>query len=168
MSFLDFCFSSNWERERERERVVYKIWVYRRNGPKVTYLIFRWGSTGESFFFHGIIDFKLFLILAWRTWVPRVWDILLSSTRNTGFDLSARYEPCQTTNISSRFFRRRGEGATSVLGPQPIIWLLPSSPGVQWPEVTKYQHLLISPLWPTFFLNGHFFDGLPLFIPTGG
>ena len=22
-------------------------------------------------------------------------------------------------------------------------------------EVTKYQHLLVSPLWPTFFLNGH-------------
>ena len=40
--------------------------------------------------------------------------------------------------------------------------------GVRRPEVTKYQHLLISPLWPTFFLNGHFFDGFPLFIPTGG
>ena len=52
------------ERERERERVVYKIWVYRRNSPKVTYLIFRRGSTGESFFFHGLIDFKLFLTLA--------------------------------------------------------------------------------------------------------
>ena len=56
MSFLDFCFSSNWE----RERVVYKVWVQRRNGPKVTYLIFRWCPTGESFFFHGLIDFILF------------------------------------------------------------------------------------------------------------
>ena len=27
--------------------------------------------------------------------------------------------------------------------------------GVRRPDVTKYQHLLISPLWPTFFLNGH-------------
>ena len=70
----------------------------------------------------------LFLILAWRTRVPRVSDILLSSTWNTGFDSSARYEPCQTTDFSSRFFRRRGEGATSVLGPQAIIWLRPSSP----------------------------------------
>ena len=51
------------ERERERERVVYKIWVLRRNSPKVTYLISRRGSTGESFFFHGLIDFMLFLIL---------------------------------------------------------------------------------------------------------
>ena len=80
MSFLDFCFSSNWERERERG--IYKIWVYRRNSPKVTYLFFRRGSTGEFFFFHGLIGFKLFLTLAWRTWVPRVSDILLSSTRS--------------------------------------------------------------------------------------
>ena len=43
-----------------RETVVYKIWVYRRNSPKVTYLIFQRGSTGESFFFHGLIDFILF------------------------------------------------------------------------------------------------------------
>ena len=28
--------------------------------PKVTYLIFQRGSTGESFFFHGLIDFILF------------------------------------------------------------------------------------------------------------
>ena len=31
-----------------------------RNVPKVTYLILRRGSTGESFFFHGLIDFVLF------------------------------------------------------------------------------------------------------------
>ena len=155
---------------RERERVVYKIWVYRRNSPKVTYLIFRRGSTGESFFFHGLIDFILFF-LHWleEPGVPRVSDILLSSTRNTGFGSSARYEPCQTTNFLIIYFRW-GEGVpTSVLGSQPITWLLPSSPsGVRRPEVTKYQYLLISPLWPTFFLNSHFFDGLPLFIPIGG
>ena len=112
---------------RERERVVYKIWVYRRNGPKVTHLIFRWGSTGESFFFHGLIDFMLFLILAWRTWVPRVSDILLSSPWNTGFGSFARYEPCQTTNFLIIYFRWGEEVPTSVLGSQPIIWLLSSS-----------------------------------------
>ena len=58
---------------------------------------------------------------------------------------------------------------TSVLGFQPIIWLLsPSTSGVRRPEVTKYQHLLISPLWPTFSLNGHFFDGYILLIQTRG
>ena len=44
----------------------------KENGPKVTYLIFRRGSTRESFFFHGLLDFVLFLILAWRTRVPHV------------------------------------------------------------------------------------------------
>ena len=94
---------------REREREWYIKFGYKGEiVPKSLILIFRRGFTGESFFFHGLKDFMLFLILAWRTWVPRVSDILLSSTRNTGFGLSARYEPCQTTNISSRFFRQRG------------------------------------------------------------
>ena len=35
---------------------------------------------GESFFFHGLIDFMLFLTLAGRTWVPRVQDMFLSSS----------------------------------------------------------------------------------------
>ena len=63
----------------EKERGYTKFGI-RRNNPKVTYLIFRRGSTGESFFFHGLIDFKLFLTLAWRTWVPRVQDMFLSSS----------------------------------------------------------------------------------------
>ena len=73
MSFLDFCLSSSWEREREREREsgIQNLGI-KENGPKVTYLIFRRGSTGESFFFHGLLDFVLFLILAWRTRVPHV------------------------------------------------------------------------------------------------
>ena len=58
------------------------------------------------------------------------------------------------------FTSAEGGNPTSVLESRPIIWLLsPSSSGVRRPEVTKYQHLLISPLWPTFSLNGHFFYG---------
>ena len=70
----------------------------------------------------------LFLILAWRTRVPCVSDILLSSTRNTSFGSSARYEPCQTTDSLIFYFRWREGVPTSVLGSQPIIWLLPPSP----------------------------------------
>ena len=166
--FLTFVFLQI-EREKERESGIYKIWVYRRNSPKVTYLIFRRGSTGESFFFHGRIDFELFLTLAWRTRVPRISDILLSSTRNTGFDSSARYKPCQTTDFLIIYFRWRGRSPYFCFGvPANHLASLFSLSGVRQPEVTKYQHLLISPLWPTFFLNGHFFEGLPLFIPTGG
>ena len=72
--FFSFVFLSNWEREG-----CIKLST-KRNSPKVTYLIFRRGSTGESFFFHGLIDFMLFLTLAWRTWVPRVQDMFLSSS----------------------------------------------------------------------------------------
>ena len=113
--------------------------------------------------------YSIFLHWLEEPGVPRVADILLSSTRNTGYGSSARYEPCQTTNFLTIYFCWQGGSPTSVLGSQPIIWLLSPSPsGVRRPEVTKYQHLLISPLWPTFSLNGHFFDGFPLFIPTGG
>ena len=53
----------------------------------------------------------LFLTLAWRTWVPRVCRyFFVFFTRSTWLFGSASYEPCQTTNISSRLFRQRGEG----------------------------------------------------------
>ena len=101
--------------------------------------------------------------------VPRVQDMFLSSSPGVNGYGSVCHEPLPITDFLIFYFRWREGVPTSVLGSQPIVWLLSSSPsGVRRPEVTKYQHLLISPLWPTFFLNGHFFDGLPLFIPTGG
>ena len=52
----------------------------------------------------------LFLIMAWRTRVPRVSDMFLSSSPGViGFG-SVCHEPLPITNISPRFFRRRGEG----------------------------------------------------------
>ena len=60
--------------------------------------------------------------------VPHVSEILLSSTRNTGYGSSARYEPCSKTAFLIIYFRW-GEGVpTSVLRSQPIIWLLSSPP----------------------------------------
>ena len=126
-SFLFFRFFKLRERERERGGWYIKLST-RRNSPKVTYLIFRRGSTGESFFFHGLIDFMLFLTLAWRTWVPRVQEMFLSSSPGVNGYGSVCHEPLPITNFSFRFFRWREEGATSVLGSQPIVWLLPSSP----------------------------------------
>ena len=100
----------------------------RRNNPKATYLIFRRGSTGESFFFYGRIDFMLFLILAWRKWLLRVSQIFfrLLHPEYLAFG-SVSYEPCQTTNFFLFYFRWREGVPTSVLGSQPIVWLLPSS-----------------------------------------
>ena len=139
---------------RERESGMQSLGI-KENGPKVTYLIFRRGSTGESFFFHGLLDFVLFLILAWRTRVPHV---------SVFFCLQPGVEwlwfVCSKTDFFTIYFRWwGGRSPTSVLGSQPIIWLLSPSPsGVRRPEVTKYQHLVF-PVWPTFLPNGHLFDG---------
>ena len=55
---------------REREREWYTKFGYKGQIAQ-NYLIFRRGSTGESFFFHGLIDFiHFFFTLAWRTWGP--------------------------------------------------------------------------------------------------
>ena len=54
--FLTFVFL---QVERERESGIQNLGIKEKR-PKVTYLIFRWCSTGESFFFHGLIDFILF------------------------------------------------------------------------------------------------------------
>ena len=121
--FFSFVFL---QIEREREYTKFGI---RRNSPKVTYLIFRRGSTGESFFFYGLIDFRLFLILAWRKWLLRVSQIFfrLLHPEYLAFG-SVSYEPCPKTNFFLFYFRWREGVPTSVLGSQSIIWLLPSSP----------------------------------------
>ena len=49
-----------------------------------------------------------------------------SSTRSTGFG-SVCHEPCPTTNFLTIYFCWREGVPTSVLGSQPIVWLLPSS-----------------------------------------
>ena len=154
-------------REREREYTKFGI---RRNSPKVTYLILRRGSTGESFFFYGLIDFRLFSILAWRKWLLRVSQIFfcLLHPEYLAFG-SVSYEPCPNNWLSYYSFPLRGRSPHfRFWGPSQSFGFSLLPLGVRRPEVTKYQHLLISPLWPTFFLNGHFFEGLPLFIPTGG
>ena len=154
---------------RERESGIQNLGI-KENGPRVTYLIFRRGSTGESFFFHGLLDFVLFLILAWRTWVPHVSVILLSSTRSKmAMVRLPATDPAQKTAFLPIYFRW-GEGVpTSVLRSQPIIWLL-SSPS--WCPATWVRspstNICLSPLWPTFLLNGHFFDGLILSIQIRG
>ena len=75
--FSCFCPSSNWERESGKRNLSIK-----EKCPQ-SYLSYFWrGSTGESFFFHGLIDFVLFLVLAWGTRVSHVSVNLLSSARS--------------------------------------------------------------------------------------
>ena len=55
---------------------------------------------------------------------PRFFCLLLPGVLGFG---SVRYEPCPTTNFLTIYFRWREGVPTSVLGSQPIVWLLPSS-----------------------------------------
>ena len=123
--FLLFCSFVFLQIVRERERV-YKLWYKEKQSQ--SYLSYF--STG----FH----WRIFLLLR----ANRLYAICNTGLKNLGpscpryafvfFTRSNGYgsvchEPFPITAFSSRFFRRRGEGTTSVLGSQPIIWLLPPS-----------------------------------------
>ena len=75
--FSDFCLSSNWERESGKRNLGIK-----EKCPQSYLSYFQRGTTGESFFFYGLIDFVLFLVLAWGTRVSHVSVNLLSSARS--------------------------------------------------------------------------------------
>ena len=146
--FFSFVFrlSSTWERVRED---IYN-WVKGGTVSKFTYLI-SMDSCREYFFFYGLTDFILFLVLAWKhcSFVSEIFFRLLLPGV-LGFSY-VRHEPCPTTNFRFSFFRWREEGATSVLGSQPIIWLLPSSFRQATQVRSQSTNICWSPLWPTFF-----------------
>ena len=127
-SFLFFRFQSflYWERERER---VYNIgYKKKRSQSLLIFSFFRRSSCGEYFLFYGLIDFMLFLVLAWRngSFVSEIFFCLLLPGV-LGFG-SVCHEPCPTTDFLIIYFRWQEGVPTSVLGSQPIIWLLSSSP----------------------------------------
>ena len=113
----------------ERERVVYKNLGIKEKCPQSYLSYFTTGFHWRIFLLSRANRLcSIFLHWLEEPGVPHVSDILLSSTRNTGFDSSARYESCQTTSFLIIYFRW-GEGVpTSVLRSQPIIWLISSPP----------------------------------------
>ena len=130
-SFLFFRFQSFFKlRERERERVYKVEYKEKQSQSYLSYL--------DGFLW------RIFLLL---------WALLWPGV--LGFS-SVRHEPCPTTNFLFSLFRWQEEGATSVLGSQPIVWFLPSSFSCQATQVrSPSTNICWSPLWPTFFLNGH-------------
>ena len=131
MSFLGFYPFSNWERESGKRNLGVK-----EKCPKVTYLIFD-GVPPENFllsratrlcsvFSTGLKDFG----------VPRVSVNLLSLARSKM--AMVRLPRALLKNYLFTIYFCWGEGnPTSVLGSQPIIWLLSLSPSdVRRPEVT--------------------------------
>ena len=144
--FFSFVFL---QIERERERGYIKLGI-RRNGLKVYlsfFFFFRRSSCGEYFLFYGLIDFMLFLILAWRKWLLRVRDILFIFfyPEYLAFG-SVHHEPCPTTNFVFSFFRWWEEGATSVFrvpaNHLASTFFLPMSGDPR--EVTEYKHLFLT------------------------
>ena len=122
--FFSFVFL---QIERERERV-YKIGYKEKQSQGYLSYFLWWSSCGESFLFYGLIDFMPFFNTGLKKIASSIRNIFMSSsTRSTGFG-SVCHEPCPTTNFFFPFFRWREEGATSVLGSQPITWLLSSPP----------------------------------------
>ena len=109
MSFLDFCFSSNWEREREREW--YTKFGYKGEIAQNYLSYFSTGFHWRIFLLSRVNRlYSIFLHWLEEPGVLRVSDVLLSSTRNTGFGPSARYEPCSKTNLLTIYFCWRGGG----------------------------------------------------------
>ena len=151
MSFLDFGFSSSWEREK-RESGIQNIRYKGETSPKLLILFYPRGSTGESFFFHGLIDFVLFFFTGLKNLgSPRVSVILLSSTRSKMAIVRLPRALRKKLTFLTIYFRWPEGGGESPLpfwGPSQSFGFSPPSPsGVRRPEVTKYQHLVTTPLW---------------------
>ena len=142
---------------RERESGKRNLGI-KEKCPQSYLSYFRRGSTGESFFFHGLIDFVLFLVLAWGTRVSHVSAILLSSTRSKmAMVRLPAMNPAQKLTFLS-FTSAEGKGAPLPFwGPSQSfgfsLFPLPMSGDLR----SLSTNICLSPLWPTFFLNGHFF-----------
>ena len=109
-------------------------------------------SCGEYFFFYGLTDFVIFFSTGLKMWLLVLAIFRLSFTRSLGFSCPHLFttSSVQKTNFLFSFFRWREEGATSVLGSQPIIWLLPSSFPCQATRVrSQSTNICWSSLWPT-------------------
>ena len=159
MSFLDFCFSSNWERERERESGIQNLGI-KEKCPQSYLSYFTTGFHWRIFLLSRVNRlWSIFLHWLEEPGVPHVSDILLSSTQNTGFDSSARYESCQTTNLSYYLFPLTGGSPLPFWGPSQLFGFSLLPLGVRRPEVTKYQHLLIPLCDLHSSLTVTFFDG---------
>ena len=158
MSFLDFCLSSNWEREREREREWYTKFGYKGKWPQ-SYLSYF--STG----FHWRIFplsranrlCSIFLHWLEEPGVLRVSVILLSSTRSKmAMVRLPATDPAQKLIFLS-FTSAEGKGAPLPFwGPNQSfgfsLFTLPVSGDLRLLSANTCWY----PLWPTFFLDGHF------------
>ena len=119
--FLSFVFL-----QIERERGVYKIGYKEKQSQGYLSYFLWWSSCGESFLFYGLIDFMLFLTLAWRKWLLQSEIFLCLLLPGVLALAPSATSPVQQLTFFLFYFRWREGVHTSVLGSQPIVWLLPS------------------------------------------
>ena len=127
MSFFFFFLSFSFKL-RERERGYTKFGYKEKWSQSLLIFFLWWSSCEESFFFYELIDFILFLTLTWRKWLLRVSQnfFVFFYPEYLALVLSPTNPVQQLTFLI--FYFRWWEGVpTSVLGSQPIVWLLPSS-----------------------------------------
>ena len=78
--------------------------------PKLP-ILFSTGFHWRIFFFHGLLDFVLFSVLAWGTRVSHVSvNLFVFSPEQNGYGSSARYEPSSKTDFLL-FTSAEGKGA---------------------------------------------------------
>ena len=152
MSFF-FCVLSFSFKLRERGYTKFGI---RRNSPKGIYLIFRRGSTGESLFWQTFSYFQYWLEEL-GSFVSEIFFLFVFVYPEYLAFGSVHHEHCPKTNFLIFLFPLTGRSPHFHFRVPANHLASLSFPLVSGDlsEVTKYQHLLVSPLWPTFFLNGH-------------
>ena len=140
---------------RERERGYIKLGI-RRNGLKVYLSFFLMEFLWRIFPLLRANRLYAIFNTGLKKWLLRVRDIffVFFYAEYLAFR-SVRHEPCPRTNFLIIYFPWWEGIPTSVLGSQPIIWLLSSSFPCQATRVRPPSKNIWSPLWTTFFLNGH-------------
>ena len=139
--FFSFVFL---QIERERERL-YKIGYKEKRSQSLLLFFSWWSSCGEYFLFYGLIDFMLFLILAWRTG-SIVSEIFFSSsfTRSTWLLVPSATKPVQQLTFLLSNFSLTGRRChfrfRVPANRLASTFFLPVSGDPS--KVTKYQHLV--------------------------
>ena len=110
-------------------------------------------SCGEYFLFYGLTDFMSFLVLPRRygsSSCPRYFPSSFARSLGFRFAPSVHDDVCPKTDFLISFFRWHEEGATSVLGSQPIIWLPSSSFPCQATRVRSQSTDSLTHIFPSF------------------
>ena len=100
---------------------------------------------GESFFFYGLTDFILFLVLAWRYGFLSEIFFVFFYPEYLAFG-SVHHEPCPTTNFSYYLFPLTGRSPHFRFGvpANHLASLFFLSVSGDPSEVTKYKHLFLT------------------------